>query len=145
MRRSDGQSFQPLSVHFPSPSLFPFFPSFSTISGIVLETRLIVYFFAPDDPPQEYFLLPREFASKLLKQIVPLGSSKWVEDGRKERAKIAIGSSAPRFESWKNSLNRVLFSSTCSSITEINSNCNPLWLVRKYRYREQAKLSDQIL
>ena len=45
MRRSDGQSFQPLSVHFPSlpPSLFfPFFPSFSTISGIVLETRLIV-------------------------------------------------------------------------------------------------------
>lgn len=76
MRRSDGQSFQPLSVHFPSPFLFPFFPSFSTISGIVLETRLIVYFFAPDDPPQEYFLLPREFASKLLKQIVPLGSSK---------------------------------------------------------------------
>lgn len=56
MRRSDGQSFQPLSVHFPSPSLSPLsFPAFRQLAGsscgnstyCLLEFFAPVYFFAP--------------------------------------------------------------------------------------------------
>lgn len=97
MRRSDGQSFQPSIRPLSFALLYallcsPFFPSFSTISGIALETRRLLSprIFRPLSPCTRSCI---SFLSRVvpLKQIVPIASAT-SEGERKERRKERMDS-----------------------------------------------------
>lgn len=134
MRRSDGQSFQPLSVHFPSlpPSLFfPFFPSFSTISGIVLETRLIVSSnFSPPCTLSPRMMIPlrniREYCTTQANCPDRLQLRNGLRDGWVEgKMKIAI-EARHRSSNLRKTLRNRYFPRAHARVLPGEINCNPL-------------------